>query len=172
MRIVGGPSPNASRDTHSKEPLVSNQFVSIPKLSRVCLRGRRIIGLIAALSVLSLTGCASMVNGSKQSLKIEAVDATTKAPKSATCNVSKPDLSMAVKTSEEFQVKRSSRSLYITCEDGSSIGHLREKSDFAQRFLFLDLATDLCLVSCFIDGYHKAWYEYPSTLVVEMKPAS
>ncbi|WP_338923809.1 hypothetical protein V0M98_37005 (plasmid) [Pseudomonas silesiensis] len=141
-------------------------------MQNLFVSSRKIISLIAVCSTLSLTGCASIVNGSKQSLKIEAVDAVTGAPKAATCNVSKADLSIGVKSSETFEVNRSSKSLYITCEDGVSTGHLREKSDFAQRFLFLNIAADFCLVSCFIDGYNKAWYEYPSPLIVEMKPAS
>lgn len=119
----------------------------------------------------SLTGCASMINGSKQSIQIETVDAATGAHKPATCHISKRGLSISGKSTDTFEVGRGYDHLQVMCEDGNSTGRLRHESDFAQRYLFLDIATDLCLVSCFVDGYHRAWYEYPSPMVVEMRPA-
>lgn len=146
---------------------MSNLFVPSRKSCAI-----RITSLLALLSVLSLTGCASMINGSKQSLKIETVDAATGASKPATCHISKRGFNISGKSTDTFEVRRGDDHLQVMCEDGSSTGRLRQESDFAQRFLFLDIATDLCLVSCFVDGYHRAWYEYPSPMVVEMKPAS
>lgn len=129
------------------------------------------IALCVMASILALPGCASMVNGSKQSLKIETVDAATGASKPATCHISKRGLNISGKSTDTFEVSRGDDHLHVICEDGSSTGRLRQESDFAQRYLFLDIATDLCLVSCFVDGYHRAWYEYPSPMVVEMRPA-
>ena len=152
MRSAAGLSLNASRDTHS-------------------IHSRRLIGLLTVVSALSLSGCASMINGSKQSLQVNTVDAVTGAPKPASCNISRQGLNIHVKSNEVFQVDRDEHSLHITCEDSNSIGRLRQKSDFAQRYLFLDIVTDLCIVSCFVDGYHNAWREYPTPMVVEMRPA-
>lgn len=146
---------------------MSNLFVPSRKTFAI-----RITSLLLVLSALSLTGCASMINGSKQSIKIETVDAATGANRPATCHVSKPGLSISGKSTETFEVRRGEDHLHIMCEDGSTTGRLRQESDFAQRYLFLDIATDLCLVSCFVDGYHRAWYEYPSHMVVEMRPES
>jgi hypothetical protein len=171
MRSAAGLSLKASRDTHSKEPLVSNLVVSTRKLFNAQIHSRRLVGLLAVLSILSLPGCASMINGSKQSLQINTVDAVTGAPKPASCNISRQGLNIHVKSNEVFQVDRDEHSLHITCEDNTSIGRLRQKSDFAQRYLFLDMATDLCIVSCFVDGYHNAWREYPTPMVVKMSPA-
>jgi hypothetical protein len=145
---------------------VSNLFVPSRKSAAI-----RITSLLAVLSALSLTGCASMINGSKQSIKIETVDAATGAHKPAICHISKRGLSISGKSTDTFEVGRGDEHIYVMCEDGNSTGRLRQESDFAQRYLFLDIATDLCLVSCFVDGYNRAWYEYPSPMVVEMKTA-
>lgn len=125
-------------------------------------------GLLALTGSVLLTGCASMVNGSQQSLQIEAVDATSGATKSANCHVSKPGLNIRVKSTESFKVDRGSDDLLVACEDGELSGHLKQESDFAKRYLLLDIATDFCIVSCFVDGHKKAWYEYPSPIVVPM----
>lgn len=145
---------------------MSNLFESPRKAASL----RRVFSasLLALAGSVLLTGCASLINGSDQALEINAVDADTGAVKSANCHVSKPGLSIDVKSSESFKVKRSADDLHVVCEDGASSGHLKQGSDFAQRYLLLNIATDFCIVSCVVDGYKKAWYEYPGKLVVPM----
>lgn len=144
---------------------MSNPFIPSRKSSAI-----RITGLLALLSALSLSGCASMINGSKQSLRIDPVDAATGASKPATCHISKRGFNISGKSTDTFEVTRGDDHLQVMCEDGSTTGHLRQESDFAQRYLLLDIAADFCIVSCIIDGYHRAWYEYPSHMIVQMKP--
>ena len=80
---------------------MSNLFVPSRKSAAI-----RITSLLAVLSALSLTGCASMINGSKQSIKIETVDAATGAHKPAICHISKRGLSISGKSTDTFEVGR------------------------------------------------------------------
>ena len=105
-----------------------------------------------------------MVNGNQQTLYVDAGS-------QADCQISRDDgLSLSVKSMERFTVHRSSSALQVSCENGGKTGRVDQDSDFAQRYLLLDIASDFCLVSCWVDGARKAWYEYPSPVIVEMNP--
>lgn len=111
-----------------------------------------------------------MVNGGRQQLRIDTIDAITGVPTSANCRVINSTTDQTVKSSETIEIKRSSDHLTVDCEDDSSTGRLSQDSDFLQLYLLSDIATDLCIVSCFIDGTRGAWYAYPSPLIVKMHP--
>ena len=116
----------------------------------------------ACLAGLMMAGCANMVNGTQQSLYIDAGD-------HADCQITRDDgLNLSVRSMQTFSVKRSASALKVACENGENAVEVEQDSGFAHRFLLLDIATDFCLVSCFVDGAKKSWYEYPNPIQVNM----
>ena len=116
----------------------------------------------ACLAALLMAGCANMVNGTHQSLYIDAGD-------HADCQITRDDgLSISVSSMQTFSVERSALALQVACENCENAVEVEQDSGFAHRFLLLDIATDFCLVSCFVDGAKKSWYEYPNPIQVNM----
>lgn len=119
--------------------------------------------LVCSLTIITVGGCANISNGSHQTLYVDAGN-------HANCQISRDDgLNLAVRSLENFTLDRSSSPLNIACQNGEDAIEVKQDSDFAERFLLLDIATDFCLVSCWIDSSKKAWYEYPNPIVVDIK---
>lgn len=122
--------------------------------------------LCAGLAMMLMAGCANMVNGHEQTLYVDAGS-------HALCQIKRDDgLDLSVQSLQSFTVSRSSSALKVACENGENAVEVEQDSDFAQRYLLLDIATDFCLVSCFVDGSRKAWYEYQNPIMVDMSPRS
>ena len=107
-----------------------------------------------------LSGCASMANGSRQTVSI-----ITSEPAQCTASNDRGEWS----GTGAVKVKRSGEPLAVQCISARNTGTATAASDFQTRYLVQNIILDFCIPSCFIDGANRAWYEYPSTIHVRMQ---
>lgn len=72
--------------------------------------------IVAALGVLALTGCATVVNETTHPIKIETLTQQGAAVAGAECRLSNDYGSTQARSGETSQVRRSSKDLDITCK--------------------------------------------------------
>lgn len=72
--------------------------------------------VVAAAIVLTLTGCASIVNDTTHPMKIETKNAAGEAITGAECKISNDYGSISAKSGETAQVRRSSKDIDISCK--------------------------------------------------------
>jgi hypothetical protein len=122
-------------------------------------------------SCLMVTGCASLYNGGQKSIVIETVNAESGSSVESTCSISSDTTSLRIPSNQPHTIQRDSQSLVIDCHNSETRGQAQVNSALLARYVILDLATDFCIVSCWIDAYSGAWREYPSPVVVNMVAA-
>jgi len=124
--------------------------------------------LLIALSLLSLTGCAAVFQGTTDTLNVKALGATQELTK---CSITdgKANYSTLGK-SDIITVDRGINDLVISCENEDQSGELTVPSDFQQMWLVADIMWDACIItlSCPIDLISGAFFDYPNDLHIEM----
>lgn len=124
--------------------------------------------ITAALLALSLTGCASIINGDEQTIVIEALDSTG----STYCVGRNDEGTYRARAGEGMKVKRSSDDLVVKCENKQQEATVVIESKNEWWYYPLNfLVWDLCLISCFVDTGTGNIYEYPkqTTLMMDFK---
>jgi hypothetical protein len=119
-------------------------------------------GLIG-LSLLALTGCASIVEGSGQNVWVKT---ETKQP--STCTVSNSRDSSTISGPTQVTVKRSKTDLNVRCVD-SATGVQGDKvvASGLENWWWGNIAL-LSPLGVFIDGVSGAMWEYPKDIVVPL----
>lgn len=124
--------------------------------------------ITAAILALSITGCASIINGSDQTIVIETLDdiGTT------TCTARNDEGTYRAKAGEPMRVYRSDADLVVKCENRQQVATTVIESENEWWYYPLDFITwDLCIFSCVIDTSSGNIYEYPqrTSLLMDYK---
>jgi hypothetical protein len=124
--------------------------------------------LTTALLALSLTGCASIINGSSQTVVIETLDdiGTTH------CTATNDEGTYRASAGEGMLVYRSSDDLVVKCENRQQVATVVIESHNEWWYYPLDFITwDFCIISCVVDTSTGNIYEYPqrTSLLMDYK---
>lgn len=126
--------------------------------------------MVAALGATLLSGCASIMDGSTQSISIQPMRNGVIA-QNTTCTITNSKGSWVVPGGSSVVVKKSRADLNVSCADNSTqhtgiaTGSRSTQVGYAVANFFI---WDLCTISCIIDFGTGAIYEYPSQVVVPM----
>ena len=122
-----------------------------------------------AISIIMLNGCASVMQGSTQQININAYDARTNASVPANCIVSNDNGVYRTPSNRSSIIKKDKDLTKIDCQtdtmEGTTIidGEINLAYTAADFFLI-----DLCIISCWVDGFSGSWVELPTMIDVPM----
>lgn len=119
------------------------------------------------LSVLVLSGCAKLFEGSSQNITISTMNDTL--PDKTRCNLTNEEGSWAAVPNIAASIHRDGNNLDINCDNDDQFGEAHIEPKFQGAYLGLDLFVDLCIISCWVDGISNSFYEYPTFIPVQMK---
>lgn len=115
------------------------------------------------------TGCATIVRGDKQQVNINTYDAETNYIVSSNCTVTNDEGTFKTRSDREVFVERDKDLLRIDCETEDFQGSRIVDGKVDWGFLAIDFfGVDLCIISCWIDGFTGSWAEYPVMIDVPM----
>lgn len=118
-----------------------------------------------AILALALTGCASTINGSDQTIVIETLDDVGH----TTCVAGNDEGTYRARAGAAMKVKRSSGDLIVRCENRQQVATTVIESDLEWWYYPIDFVLlDLCLISCWVDTGTGNIYEYPKRTTVLM----
>jgi len=120
--------------------------------------------LFSAL-LLTVSGRATILDGSSQYLTV--VPSNEKAD-NTTCVVQNKEGKWTLIPSQSAKIYRDGNIMNVACENKLQKGSVNVEPEFHGSFIFLDILTDFCTISCLIDGGTNSWYEYPPSIVVPM----
>ena len=127
---------------------------------------KHVLALSAATILLS--GCATLDHGPNQEIEISTYN--NQNPANTRCSLQNSEGAWTIAVNKYDEIKRDGDSLEIRCENDKQQGVKRVEPMFSRLHLYGDILAGLCTVSCLVDGYYNAWYEYPSTVFVLMNP--
>ncbi len=120
----------------------------------------------ALLSIVALPGCATMMEGTGQSVSV----ATT--PAGATCEMDRAGtkLGMVNPTPGSLRIDKSKNDLDVTC---SKPGYQQARTSTSPKFVGTTFGNIVFggLIGVAVDAATGANYEYPSEIKVELAPA-
>ena len=105
-----------------------------------------------------VTGCATMSNSSIDNVRVVTFDDNSKDTK---CNLHNGKGHWSnVSPQQSLWVHRDGNDLIADCSNDTQTGTGSEDAVFKNDYLTQDILLDLCIISCFVDGSNKAWYDY------------
>lgn len=122
-----------------------------------------------ATSVALLAGCASMFNGSTQSIAVSTNNDLK--PEKTSCHLANEEGSWDLMANSATSIHRDGNALTVKCDNDLQNGVTSLDPNFSGGYLVLDLFTSMCL-GVVIDAATNALYTYPSTAIVSMKNKS
>ena len=128
----------------------------------------------SSLILFLLTGCATQANTAYQSITISTTESISPAPvneiNQTVCTLKNEKGEWKSKVDTSVSIHRDGNPMAVNCENNISKGSKTVIPNFNSNYLAMDIIlVDLCLISCIVDGYNNAFYEYPSTITVPMK---
>ena len=124
---------------------------------------RKVMRLLVVGCSLGLTGCATMINGTSQSIMV------TSSPAGAICNLQNNYGNYPANTTPlAITVHRSSEALNITCTKDNMIGELVIESKLS-KVVAGNVLIDFGLISGPIDAANGSAFNYPDTIKIILK---
>ncbi|MGR8998207.1 MAG: hypothetical protein ACU88J_04060 [Gammaproteobacteria bacterium] len=121
------------------------------------------LGIIAM--IFTLSGCATIFDGSSQFLTVVPSNAKTD---NTTCTAQNEEGQWKLIPSQSVSIHRDGNEMIVNCENAIQKGSVKVSPEFNGNYIFLDILTDFCTISCLIDGGTNSWYEYPPSIAVPM----
>lgn len=130
----------------------------------------KIILLISTL--LTASGCATINNSSVDNVRIVTFEDNNSS--NTKCTLSNEEgVWNNISPQTLVPVHRDGNDLVAECNNETQTGNGTEEAIFRSDYLVIDLLLiDACIVSCIVDGYNNAWYDYGETVLVKMHPKS
>ena len=127
--------------------------------------------LVTVLIVSMAIGCATIMRGDEQQIYINAYDAKTGDIVPSNCIVSNDEGSFRTRSNRSVSVGRDKDYLTIDCQTDELIGRTVVDGDVNIGYILVDFfLIDLCLISCWVDGFSGSWSEYPTMIDVPLDP--
>lgn len=121
--------------------------------------------LIASIS-LSLSGCATIFEGSTQDFTVTPINDTSKSTLCIARN--EEGVWPNIMPFQATNIHRDGNTMSVVCENDHQKGVTNVEPRFQGAYLVLDLLLDLCIISCPVDGINNSFYAYPASAVVPM----
>jgi hypothetical protein len=122
--------------------------------------------LVLTCFALSLSGCATMGNGSTQSLTITTVN--DKTPEKTTCNITNEEGSWQTTGSNATTIiHRDGNTMMIKCDNPYQKGLSMPEPTFSRKYVQFDLFFT-SVIGVLVDAGTNAFYSYPSTVIIGM----
>jgi len=118
---------------------------------------------------MTLSGCATVFDGSNQDFVVNTVG--DKDPNDTRCTIVNEEGSWKGLPNSTMSIHRDGNQMTIDCENDTQEGVATLDPRFQAEWLLLDILWDACILtaSCIIDGVNNAFYEYPSSVSVDMQ---
>lgn len=129
---------------------------------------KKVAMIIAVSSVVLTSGCASILDGSKQQVHINAYDSTSNSAVVANCMVSNDDGSFRTPSNRSVVVQKDKDLLNVECESDEFKGQAMIDGGINGGYIVANALIDFCTVSCLIDGLSGSWAKYPTMIDVPM----
>lgn len=123
--------------------------------------------LALAIASTLLSGCASMDRGSRQELSVETQNNAN--VEKTSCVVTNDDGKWTTPPSRTIHVERDGAPMNVKCENDTQSGNQIVSAEFANKYILQNIIWDFCTISCLIDGFSGAFYEYPHYVYVDMR---
>ena len=125
--------------------------------------------LIAAIAMITMTGCTTMFQGSDQNVTISTLE--DKHPNTTTCTLKNEEGMWKTRADMSVNIDRDGNDLVVSCKNYEQKGEVSIDPRFQAEWLVLDILWDACILtmSCVIDGATNAFYEYEENILVPMK---
>ncbi|WP_199454864.1 hypothetical protein [Vibrio owensii] len=123
---------------------------------------------IALISASTLSGCATILQGTEDTVNVHALGASEKLTE---CTIKQgKDSYRTLGRVDQVVVGRGSADMLIKCENDTQQGTTSVESSFQGAWLAADLLWDLCIItlSCPIDAASGAFFDYPNDIHVDM----
>ena len=120
----------------------------------------------ALLVSVFISGCATMSNGDFQNVTITTPN--NSANEKTRCKVANEEGEWIAAPDIQFGVHRDGNPMTVTCQNSLQTGSTSVSPQFDGEYVVLDLLLDLCVISCFVDGYNNTFYAYPTPISVPM----
>jgi hypothetical protein len=118
------------------------------------------------LVTLSLSGCATIFEGTTQSLMVKTARDNGK---DTLCSAVNEEGSwQSIIPLETTNIRRDGNTMLVKCENNTQKGATNVEPNFKGAYIFLDALLDFCTISCVVDAISNSFYEYPSMVVIPM----
>lgn len=116
------------------------------------------------------SGCASIIDGSKQQVHVNAYDAVTNSTVTANCTVSNDEGTFRTSSNRSVIVQKDKDMLSVDCETDDMKGQTMVDGSINGGYIVANALIDFCTISCLIDGISGSWSKYPTMIDVPMDP--
>jgi hypothetical protein len=123
--------------------------------------------------ILAVSGCATIIDSSRQEVNLTPIPAKDLSNKSVTvCKLKNEEgnwnTNIDILSTETVNVHRDGNSLDVVCTNSDQIGETQVIPDFRAAYLLGDFILGYCIFSCSVDAYTNAFYAYPNNITVPM----
>lgn len=127
--------------------------------------------ILFAILIQSLSGCASMFQGSEQIVNIQTSGYEGNA-QLIECTIKNEEGEWFSTGKASINIERDGNPMDVSCKNETHQGQYLAEPKFEAHWLLADILWDACVLtlSCIIDGANNAFYEYNENIVVPMKP--
>jgi hypothetical protein len=115
---------------------------------------------------LLINGCATISNGDFQNVTISTPN--NSAIEKTRCKVTNEEGEWLAAPEIPLGIHRDGNPMRVKCLNRGQSGTTSVSPEFDGEYVVLDLLLDLCVISCFVDGYNNTFYSYPTTISVPM----
>jgi hypothetical protein len=115
---------------------------------------------------LILSGCATLSNGDFQNVTITTPNNSAK--EKTQCKVTNEEGEWTAVPDMQLNIHRDGNPMTVSCRNEDQAGTTSVSPQFNGGYVVLDILLDVCVISCFVDGYNNAFYEYPAPISVNM----
>lgn len=122
---------------------------------------------ILAITSTLITGCYNIDRRSNQNFQISTNNDVGQVK--TKCSIRNEEGQWTATANELIRIHRDDNAVNIECQNDTQIGSTQIKPYFNHKYIVNDLMSDLCTVSCVIDAYNDAFYQYMPFVSVEMK---
>jgi hypothetical protein len=124
---------------------------------------------VALLTVIIASGCATVVRGPNQEVRVNAYEAATNNIVPADCFLSNDEELVYTKSNKSVLVGRDKDPMTVLCHTDKLGGKSVVAGEVNAGFVAVDFfVIDLCIISCWIDGLSGSWAQYPDIMDVAL----
>jgi uncharacterized protein YceK len=122
--------------------------------------------LLLAVVVSLLSGCATMYQGSTQ--EVTVLTRNDNSPNITQCKLINEEGHWETRANSTVRIHRDGNEMQVLCSNEAQAGEAHVSPEFSGGYVFLDFLLDFGIVSGTIDGLNNAFYNYQSSIDVNM----
>jgi hypothetical protein len=123
--------------------------------------------LTIAIASLLITGCYNIDRRAQQNFQISTTNDASQAK--TKCSIKNEEGQWTAAANELIRIHRDDNLMDIQCQNDTQFGSKQIEPYFKHKYIVNNLLADLCTVSCVIDAYNNAFYQYTPYVSVDMQ---